>query len=158
MSLKEAIELQSKTKKVNIKHKSNGFILYEGASRLDPSQNIVAIVTNKSANPKTGNMAQLWILTKDINPLTASKEKKDNAKLSVIILLSKTDSSMQILTKKIIRYKRQGAATVFLSCIYHKLHFARENTIKLCFFLKDSNIIIAPSNEIRVTRNKRVRK
>ena len=79
VSLKEAIIAQSKTKKVKTKHKSNGFILYEGASRLDPSQNIVAIVTNKSANPKTGNMAQLWILTKDINPLTASKEKKDNA-------------------------------------------------------------------------------
>jgi len=77
MNLQEAIKLQAKPAKA--KSKVNGFVLYEGPSSLDPSQNIVAIITNNSANPKTGNMSQLWILNKDINPLTASKEKKDNA-------------------------------------------------------------------------------
>ena len=81
----ETIKLQSVNKKVK-KKKLNGFVLYEGKSNLDPSQNIVAIVTSKSANPKTGNMAQLWILNKDINPMTASKEKKDNAVCGSCIL------------------------------------------------------------------------
>jgi hypothetical protein len=78
MNISEAIELQKTSKKVK-QNKLNGFVLYEGKSNLDPTQNIVAIVTSKSVNPKTGNMAQLWILNKDINPMTASKEKKDNA-------------------------------------------------------------------------------
>jgi|11_taG_2_1085331.scaffolds.fasta_scaffold76022_2 hypothetical protein len=78
MNLQDIIKDQKKQVKKKIS-KANGFVLYEGPSNLDPSQNIVAIITNKSANPKTGNMSQLWILNKDIDPLTASREKKDNA-------------------------------------------------------------------------------
>jgi hypothetical protein len=47
-----------------------GFTVYQ-------DDNIVAIVTLKSTNVKTGNMAQLWILNKDIDPLTAAKTGSD---------------------------------------------------------------------------------
>lgn len=48
-------------------------IVYQGPSRLD-RQPIVAILTGldrPSHNPKTGRMAQLWILRGDISPLAA---------------------------------------------------------------------------------------
>jgi hypothetical protein len=48
-------------------------IVYQGPSRFDGSP-IVAIVTGlgrKSSNPKTGRMAQLWILPADMSPLEA---------------------------------------------------------------------------------------
>lgn len=55
-----------------------GFILYEGASLLNKDP-IVAIVTYNSSNPKTGNMAQLWILRSDISPVDAVKQGLDGA-------------------------------------------------------------------------------
>jgi|14BtaG_2_1085337.scaffolds.fasta_scaffold27511_3 hypothetical protein len=79
MKISQAITTQSVVKKQKKQKKPTGFILYEGKSNLDPSQDIVAIVTTKSSNRKVGDMMQLWILNKDINPLTASKEKRDNA-------------------------------------------------------------------------------
>lgn len=44
-----------------------GFIVYEGPSALD-GRPIVAIITIKTKNPKTGPMAQLWILRPDVSP------------------------------------------------------------------------------------------
>jgi len=68
------------TKKVTIKStkKVNGYILYNGPSKIDGSP-IVAIITLKSNNVKTGNMAQLWILRSDMSPVEASNAKKDGA-------------------------------------------------------------------------------
>lgn len=40
----------------------SGFIVYRGSSRID-GRPIVGVVTLESDNPKTGNMAQLWILS-----------------------------------------------------------------------------------------------
>lgn len=77
MKLFEAIA-QAKTTKAPAK-KTSGYIIYEGASRLDPNQNIVAILTLKTANPKTGQMAQLWILHQDVKPTAASKTGQDAA-------------------------------------------------------------------------------
>lgn len=54
-------------------------IVYQGPSRLD-KQPIVAILTGldrPSHNPKTGRMAQLWILRADISPLTALDTGED---------------------------------------------------------------------------------
>ena len=56
--------------------KPSGYIIYEGKSQLN-GENIVAIVTMKSDNIKTGNMASMWILNADIKPTQASKEGKD---------------------------------------------------------------------------------
>ena len=87
-----------------------------------------------------------------------NKENKTQSKLTVIIFLSNTISPMQILARKGISYKEQGTAIAFLSCSYHKsIYFAGKIT-KLCFFLKDINIIIAPRPRVRYTRNKRIRK
>jgi site-specific DNA-cytosine methylase len=55
-----------------------GFVLWEGKSLIDGG-NIAAILTLKSLNEKTGNMAQLWILTADLNPVVAVKEGKDES-------------------------------------------------------------------------------
>lgn len=58
--------------------KPSGYIVYEGASQLN-GEPIVAIVTMKSTNVKTGNMAQLWILRSDMHPIEASKASADDA-------------------------------------------------------------------------------
>ena len=49
-----------------------GFIAYKGKSMIDGSP-IVGIVTLNSSNPKTGNMAQLWILSDQFTPVEAVK-------------------------------------------------------------------------------------
>lgn len=55
-----------------------GYIVYEGESQLN-GEPIVGIVTMKSGNEKTGNMAQLWILRSDMHPSEASKAGLDDA-------------------------------------------------------------------------------
>ena len=49
-----------------------GFVLHEGESPFD-GRLIVSIATLHSSNRKTGDMVQVWILPKDINPLDAVK-------------------------------------------------------------------------------------
>ena len=59
--------------------KPNGYIIYEGPSVYD-GNNIVVIVTGitkKSANGKTGDMLQTWILHQDIAPHLAIKTGED---------------------------------------------------------------------------------
>jgi len=54
-------------------------VVYEGPSRLDGAP-IVAIVTGlrrPSNNPKTGRMAQLWIVRSDMSPLEAIDRRAD---------------------------------------------------------------------------------
>jgi len=50
--------------------KQKGFILFENTL-------IVVIATMKSLNVKTGNMVQVWILNRNVDPVTASKKKLD---------------------------------------------------------------------------------
>jgi hypothetical protein len=56
--------------------KIKGFIIDRGLSPID-GQPYVAILTLKSTNRKTGDMAQVWILREDINPVDAVKSGKD---------------------------------------------------------------------------------
>ena len=56
--------------------KPNGYILWEGSSKLD-GQPIVVIATMNSSNVKTGNMIQTWILRADINPVQAVNDGDD---------------------------------------------------------------------------------
>lgn len=65
---------QTKQTKPSVK----GFIAFEGLSRLDKKP-IVGIVTLETANVKTGNMAQLWILRSDIEPHKAVKTGADQS-------------------------------------------------------------------------------
>ncbi len=54
-------------------------ILYNGPSRID-GQPIVAIATGynrPSKNTKTGDMIQVWILSRDVSPVSAIMEGKD---------------------------------------------------------------------------------
>jgi hypothetical protein len=54
---------------------TNGYLLHEDSQ-------IVVIATGfkrKSANPKTGDMIQLWILARDVNPVQALKTGQDIA-------------------------------------------------------------------------------
>lgn len=53
-----------------------GFILDRFASPID-GQSVVAILTLNSTNRKTGNMAQVWILREDINPVQAITDGLD---------------------------------------------------------------------------------
>lgn len=58
--------------------KVNGYIVYEGASQLN-GEPIVGIITMKSNNVKTGDMASLWILHSELTPTDASKSGNDSA-------------------------------------------------------------------------------
>jgi hypothetical protein len=58
--------------------KIKGYVIYEGASQLN-GEPIVAIVTLNSNNIKTGNMASMWILHRDVRPTEASKTGDDEA-------------------------------------------------------------------------------
>ena len=55
-----------------------GYILDEFNSPIDGSP-CVAILTLNSSNRKTGNMAQVWILRSDMNPVEAVNQGKDAA-------------------------------------------------------------------------------
>ena len=56
----------------------NGFIYYRGPSQIT-SDPIIGICTLESDNPKTGNMAQTWILHDAIHPVEAVQSGKDKA-------------------------------------------------------------------------------
>jgi len=58
--------------------KPSGVILYHGPSALDQKRNIVVIATLSSKNRKTGNMVQVWILSKDTHPVQLSADKLDD--------------------------------------------------------------------------------
>ena len=56
-----------------------GVVLYEGPSLLD-GQPIVVIATGLarlSANPKTGDMVQTWVLCRDVDPFAAIHNGQD---------------------------------------------------------------------------------
>lgn len=55
---------------------AKGYIIDRGFSPID-GQPYVAILTLKSSNRKTGNMAQVWILCENINPVEAVQTGKD---------------------------------------------------------------------------------
>jgi hypothetical protein len=58
---------------------SNGFILYQGPSAIDgaPIAVIATGFANKTANAKTGDMIQTWIIRSDIAPNDAVKSGDD---------------------------------------------------------------------------------
>jgi hypothetical protein len=58
--------------------KPRGYIIYEGKSLIN-GEPIVGIVTMKSVNIKTGNMASMWILPQNIQPTEAVKSGADEA-------------------------------------------------------------------------------
>ena len=61
---------------------SNGYLLYDGPSRLVPSRDIIVLATgfkNPSANVKTGPMIQTWILDKKEKPTDAIKSLHDES-------------------------------------------------------------------------------
>tara|TARA_R110002096_G_scaffold41913_1_gene113045 strand:+ start:97 stop:804 length:708 start_codon:yes stop_codon:yes gene_type:complete len=58
--------------------KTKGYVVYEGPSAIN-GKPIVVILTLKSNNVKTGNMAQLWIMARDTAPHIAKKEGNDDA-------------------------------------------------------------------------------
>lgn len=63
------------------KRKSNGYVLFEGPSKIDGSP-IAVIVTGtarKSDNVKTADMLQTWIIRTDIEPHEAKRTGADSA-------------------------------------------------------------------------------
>jgi len=64
-----------------LKKKPLGLILWKGKSLLD-GERIMVITTgvfNKSANSKTGDMIQTWIMRRDINPMLARRLGEDKS-------------------------------------------------------------------------------
>ncbi len=60
----------------------NGVLVYDGPSSLDPSRNVVVILTGlkgDSHNSKTGGMVQAWILLRDDHPSEALASGSDVA-------------------------------------------------------------------------------
>lgn len=62
----------------DIVRRAVGWVIYNGPSMIENTP-IVAIVTPGSANTKTGNMAQAWILCRDVDPGAALKRAADYA-------------------------------------------------------------------------------
>lgn len=58
--------------------KQNSLVIYNGPSAYDGAP-IVAILQRGSKNTKTGSMVQLWILSGDVDPITASRTGADYA-------------------------------------------------------------------------------
>ena len=59
----------------------NGAVIYNGPSKLD-GKPIIGIVTGmkgNSSNPKTGGIAQLWVLREDIHPAEALQTGEDES-------------------------------------------------------------------------------
>jgi hypothetical protein len=48
-----------------------GFIAYEGPSEIDGAPIVVIVTTGASANSKTGDMVQTWVLRADVHPQDA---------------------------------------------------------------------------------------
>lgn len=68
------VGLKSTVAKARKAPRPNGYVLYEGPSMINPKVEIVVIATGlrtKSANSKTGDMVQTWILVKDVDPMAA---------------------------------------------------------------------------------------
>ena len=63
---------------ISLPQSANGVVLYHGRSMLD-GEDIVAIATLESANTKTGNMVQTWILRSDIPPMDAIRSGGDKS-------------------------------------------------------------------------------
>jgi hypothetical protein len=61
--------------------KPNGMVIWEGSSKLNgaPIAAILTGLSNPSANTKTGDMLQLWILSQGIAPVEAVKTGADAA-------------------------------------------------------------------------------
>lgn len=55
-----------------------GFVFYEGKSAIDGKE-IIGVATLGTANQKTGNLVQTWILRKDISPLDAVNTGEDKS-------------------------------------------------------------------------------
>lgn len=70
------LEITEKVIKKKAVKQPKGFIIYQGNSVLDNAP-IVAIATMETANEKTGNMVQVWIIRSDISPVQAVRENKD---------------------------------------------------------------------------------
>lgn len=61
--------------------KPNGYVIYDGPSELD-GKPIIAVATGfakNSQNSKTGAMVQIWILRRNVAPLTAVKTGADKS-------------------------------------------------------------------------------
>ena len=58
--------------------KVTGYTIFEGKSPIT-GDDIIAVITLRSTNIKTGNMASMWILHKALSPIEASKEGKDES-------------------------------------------------------------------------------
>lgn len=73
--LSAAVAYHKQEKKLANYIKGN-LVVYHGPSAYDGTP-IVAILQRGSSNSKTGAMAQLWILSADMDPITASRMGKD---------------------------------------------------------------------------------
>ena len=69
-------KLKGATSKRQALPKVNGVVLYDGPSVLD-GKPIVVVATLNSANAKTGNMVQTWIIRSDVHPLEALDTGED---------------------------------------------------------------------------------
>lgn len=53
-----------------------GVVIYDGPSRID-GKPIIVVATFKTANTKTGDMIQTWILRRDVSPIVAINNGSD---------------------------------------------------------------------------------
>lgn len=106
----------------NIKFHEDGFVVYEGKSLLN-GEPIVGIITLRSVNRKTGDMAQLWILSAEMAPIKASKLGKDESICGTCKLRQSTDGICYVELGK----SPETVYRAWKNCAYPKLpkeHFS----------------------------------
>ena len=106
-------------------------------------------ILRQTSTGKFGSKETLFGWHKD------NEDRKTQAKLTVIILLSPTGSLMQIMTKSKLAYARQGTALAFPSGLFHRLVQADERTMRLCLFFENTEPIINLDTSTRITNNQR---
>ena len=81
-------------------NKAKGYVVYEGKSRLSDDP-IVTIITMASANDKTGNMVQLWILPADQTPLEALKSDRNQGACGTCLLQGKYSKKLKKMINRV---------------------------------------------------------
>ena len=75
--------------------------------------------------------------------------------LTAVVLLTKTETSMQIVGKTPVKYTQQGHAHVFPSAAYHFTKSAQNDTMKMWVFLRSRREIKTETTRMnqRITRS-----
>lgn len=117
-----------------------GFILYEGPSAIGDGD-VVCIATLESANTKTGDMVQIWILPKDRDPLDALHEGYNDSACGQCPLQGTWDNDREQMVNRVC-YVNIGQAPKQVWHSYQAGNYVRYEHKQHSFYLRSREIRI----------------